>query len=394
MKTSYRILLVAFLSFLLGSALTFATAPAIQVLVNGKKLNDVKIIGNQVYVNLKLLSEQLNATFSYNNKTKTYLMNSRPTLIPVQVTPLIITVTATPEIMYVTKPTTLPTRTPASTVVPVATQAPSITQLTPNVTPISTITANNVIKTTVSRVVDGDTIEAAINGKTEKIRLIGVDTPETVDPKQGIQPYGKEASDYTKQRLLNQAVEIELDIDDRDFYGRILGYVWLNGKMYNTELIQNGYAVLMTISPNVKYVDLFKRLQEEARNAKHGLWAGQASPTTVPSVQPTVIPIVTPSPTIQPTIEPVATPSVTFTPVTEATPQPTIAPAPLVNSVNINTASASELQSIPGIGPSLAQKIISYRQTNGNFTSTSQLINVSGIGPTSYQKMAPYVRVN
>lgn len=149
---------------------------------------------------------------------------------------------------------------------------------------------------TVTRVVDGDTIEVALNGKKETIRLIGVDTPETVKPNHPVEPYGKEASDFTKSRLGGKAVFIETDVQERDRYGRLLSYVWIEPpaeetdqeirkKMFNAMLLLDGYAQILTVPPNVKYVDYFTTYQKEAREVNKGLWgisAGQAKPDSKP----------------------------------------------------------------------------------------------------------------
>lgn len=125
----------------------------------------------------------------------------------------------------------------------------------------------------VLRVVDGDTIVINYNGNAEKVRLIGIDTPESVHPdnskntKEGIK-----TSNYTKQRLAGKTVGIELDVQERDKYGRILAYVYVDGKMYNKELLELGYAKVATYPPNVKYVEEFTKIQEKAREDKVGLW--------------------------------------------------------------------------------------------------------------------------
>lgn len=124
----------------------------------------------------------------------------------------------------------------------------------------------------VERVVDGDTLEVLIKGKKEKIRLIGVDTPETKKPHTPVMYYGKEASDYTKKRLEKQSVELEWDIDKYDPYQRLLAYVWIGDELFNRTLVKEGYARMATFPPNVKYADLFKKDQEEARNMQKGLW--------------------------------------------------------------------------------------------------------------------------
>lgn len=124
----------------------------------------------------------------------------------------------------------------------------------------------------VTRVVDGDTLEVTLKGKKQKVRLIGIDTPETKKPNTPVMYYGKEASDYTKKRLEGKTVELEWDVDRTDQYDRLLAYVWLGDEMFNRTLVQEGYARIATFPPNVKYVDLFKKDQETARSKGKGLW--------------------------------------------------------------------------------------------------------------------------
>lgn len=133
----------------------------------------------------------------------------------------------------------------------------------------------------VTGVVDGDTIHVRLkDGREEKVRLIGVDTPEST---REVEPYGKEASAHTKKRLQKKTVYLELDVGERDKYGRLLAYVWLSrpkkesadevrAKMFNAELLLNGYAQVLTVPPNVKYAELFTSFQREAREKKKGLW--------------------------------------------------------------------------------------------------------------------------
>lgn len=110
----------------------------------------------------------------------------------------------------------------------------------------------------VVRVVDGDTIVVNYNGVEEKVRLIGVDTPESVHPDSDKNTEaGILASDYTKQHLEGKQVELEFDVQQRDQYGRLLAYVWVDGVMYNKTLLKDGVANLATYPPNVKYVDEF-----------------------------------------------------------------------------------------------------------------------------------------
>lgn len=123
---------------------------------------------------------------------------------------------------------------------------------------------------TVERVVDGDTFQLT---NKEKVRLIGVDTPETVKPGTPVQTYGKEASDFTKKMLTGKKVRLEYDVTEKDRYGRLLAYVYLeDGTFYNELLLREGYAQIMTIPPNVKYADRFLEVQRQARDAGKGLW--------------------------------------------------------------------------------------------------------------------------
>lgn len=127
-------------------------------------------------------------------------------------------------------------------------------------------------------VTDGDTFEINYNGTKEKVRLIGVDTPESVHPNsKKNNEYGKQASNYTKNLLEGKTVKLEFDVSPRDKYGRLLAYVYLeNGEMLNEKLLKEGYAQIATYPPNVKYVENFKAIQKEARENKIGFWAKDA----------------------------------------------------------------------------------------------------------------------
>jgi endonuclease YncB( thermonuclease family) len=126
----------------------------------------------------------------------------------------------------------------------------------------------------VQRVSDGDTFVAVVKGRRERIRVIGVDTPESVDPSRPDEPYGKEASDFAKHHLDGETVRLAGDAEPRDRYGRLLAYVWLrDGTFWNALLVAEGYAQQLTIPPNVTYAGLFRRLVAEARRNDRGLWA-------------------------------------------------------------------------------------------------------------------------
>ncbi len=129
-----------------------------------------------------------------------------------------------------------------------------------------------VLDGTVIRVVDGDTIQVRIGARLEKIRYIGVNTPEVHHPTKGQEPGGREASEVNRQLVAGKQVRLELDVRERDRYGRVLAYVWVGDLMINAELVRLGYAQVMTIPPNVRYQRMFIRLQREAREAGRGLW--------------------------------------------------------------------------------------------------------------------------
>jgi micrococcal nuclease len=126
----------------------------------------------------------------------------------------------------------------------------------------------------VQRVVDGDTFVATVRSRRERVRVIGVDTPESVDPNRPDEPFGEEASDFARHYLDGETVRLAVDAEARDRYGRMLAYVWLrDGTFWNALLAAEGYAQQLTIPPNVTYADLFRRLVGEARRNDRGLWA-------------------------------------------------------------------------------------------------------------------------
>ncbi|KKP33244.1 MAG: hypothetical protein A2312_00360 [Candidatus Staskawiczbacteria bacterium RIFOXYB2_FULL_32_9] len=128
----------------------------------------------------------------------------------------------------------------------------------------------------VVKVVDGDTINVNINGKVETLRLIGINTPETVDPRKAVICFGKEASDKAKQLLTNKKVRLEGDATqgERDKYQRLLRYVWLeDGTFFNKLMISEGYAFEYTYDTIYKYQAEFKQAEISARTSKKGLWA-------------------------------------------------------------------------------------------------------------------------
>jgi len=138
----------------------------------------------------------------------------------------------------------------------------------------------------VLRVIDGDTIEVSIGGKTYKVRYIGIDTPETKHPEKPVEWMGAEAAAKNEELVGGRIVGLEKDVSETDRYGRLLRYVWIGDLMVNAELVRLGFAQVSTYPPDVKYQDLFLRLQKEAREAQRGLWG----PTPTAIVQPTPTP--------------------------------------------------------------------------------------------------------
>lgn len=130
---------------------------------------------------------------------------------------------------------------------------------------------------TVVRVVDGDTIHVRIGERVEKVRYIGVNTPEIHHPKKGEEPGGRAALAVNRELVGGRAVRLETDVQARDRHGRLLAYVWTGETMVNAELVRRGYAQVMTVPPNVRHQALFVKLQRDAREAGRGLWAGAPS---------------------------------------------------------------------------------------------------------------------
>ncbi len=192
---------------------------------------------------------------------------------------------------------------------------------------------------TITRVVDGDTVQAILNGLEVTVRLIGVDTPETVHPAKAVEAYGKEASDFTRQALEGRDAWLEFDVGQQDRYGRLLAYVWtsppaewsdaeVRQHMHNAVILLSGHGRLMTIPPNVRHVEAFMEYEAEARDLGLGLWEVDYGLDAAPA------------------------------------------------QVNLNTASLEELQWIIHIGPVRAQDIIAGRPWH----SVDELRKISGIG--------------
>jgi len=137
---------------------------------------------------------------------------------------------------------------------------------------------------TVTRVIDGDTVDVNLNCKIETIRFIGMDTPETVDPRKPVQCFGKEASDNSKSILTGKTITLQFDPtqDRRDKYGRLLAYIILDGVNIDEQLVQQGFAREYTYKIPYEYQSQFRTDQKEARAEGLGLWASSTCDGKVP----------------------------------------------------------------------------------------------------------------
>lgn len=157
----------------------------------------------------------------------------------------------------------------------------------PGTSPQAPTSTNSFEAARVVRVVDGDTIVIDRGRGQEKVRLVLVNTPETKHPTKGVEFFGKEASAFTTNALSGKTVYLQKDVSETDRYGRLLRYVWtdrpssnnpsnaeIRSKCFNAALLAGGYAQLSTFPPDLKYVDLFRQIQNVARQANMGLWAG------------------------------------------------------------------------------------------------------------------------
>lgn len=132
------------------------------------------------------------------------------------------------------------------------------------------VSNNNSDLVLVTRVIDGDTFEIESG---QKVRLIGVDSPESVAPGKKVTCFGTEASNYTKSRLEGKLIELKKDVSETDKYHRLLRYVYLDGKLFNDELVREGYALATTFPPDVFFQQMFITSQTFAKDNKKGLWS-------------------------------------------------------------------------------------------------------------------------
>jgi micrococcal nuclease len=133
---------------------------------------------------------------------------------------------------------------------------------------------SNFIVATVTRVVDGDTIEVSINGREDTLRLLLVDTPETKHPSEPVQPFGPEASEFAKDILSGKEVKLELNGPERDKYQRLLVYLWIGDKMFNQMLLEKGLArVAYIYDPPYTHYDAYLAAEAKAEKADIGIWS-------------------------------------------------------------------------------------------------------------------------
>jgi micrococcal nuclease len=150
----------------------------------------------------------------------------------------------------------------------------------------------------ITAVLDGDTVRAILNNKRVTIRLIGIDAPETRPP----QCYSRQSSQALRTLVLNKTVALEADEVDKDKFGRLLRYAYLDdGRMVNEEMIKGGFASTLLID-NDKYIDQLTVVQEAAQAASLGMWGACAAPVVAPVV-PTPVPASAPAPAPQPLVE-------------------------------------------------------------------------------------------
>jgi len=139
---------------------------------------------------------------------------------------------------------------------------------------------------TIERVVDGDTLVVRITGRIDgpglgdavvgrsyRVRLIGIDTPESVDPRRPVECFGREAGHAMSALVAGRSVRLVKDVEETDRYERLLRYVYMEAEMVNARLVANGYAHAYTYPPNIRWSELFVQLQSDARDGDRGLWS-------------------------------------------------------------------------------------------------------------------------
>ena len=148
--------------------------------------------------------------------------------------------------------------------------------------PSSSLTPVGLEAAFVINVVDGDTIDVLIGGRELRVRYIGIDTPETVDPQRPVECFGREASKRNRELVEGMTVGLERDVSETDQFGRLLRHVWANGEMVNAALVEEGYASASTFPPDIRYAELFAALETQARAHNRGLWGSACATPEAP----------------------------------------------------------------------------------------------------------------
>ncbi len=160
----------------------------------------------------------------------------------------------------------------------------------PTPTPAPTPSPTPKMQITVTKVIDGDTIEVNIAGITYKVRYIGIDTPELDDTRAEYCALAQEATRYNRQLVAGKTVRLEKDVSETDRYGRLLRYVYVDDIFVNAELVRQGLAWAKTYEPDTKYQDTLEKAEAEAKQNKIGLWdTSKPLPIVVQNVQITYI---------------------------------------------------------------------------------------------------------
>ncbi len=200
----------------------------------------------------------------------------------------------------------LATRTPERPAVVAAPTATPWATVMPPLEPTGVTTTAKVV-----RIVDGDTIVVSLGGKNVKVRYIGMDTPEDVDPNSPVEPMSREAAAANQKLVAGKTVVLEKDVSETDQYGRLLRYVWLHEgskwTLVNLELVRLGLASAISYPPDVAYDDVLSSAEGTAQTSLVGLWAPAA--TAAPEVTPKPTPKTTPRPTPKPTPRPTKAPA-------------------------------------------------------------------------------------
>ncbi|HWH24214.1 MAG TPA: thermonuclease family protein [Candidatus Limnocylindria bacterium] len=186
--------------------------------------------------------------------------------------PALVSPTSSPLPSATSVPPSRPTSIPTPSAAPAA--APTATPTASAFAPTGPTQQARVV-----RVVDGDTIRVEIDGREHRLRYIGIDTPETVHPSRPVEWMGREATAANRQLVDGKSVVLESDVSETDRFGRLLRYVWLHEGdewlLVNLELVRLGFAQVYTYPPDVRYDELLREAQREAREAGRGLWGDE-----------------------------------------------------------------------------------------------------------------------